>query len=359
MTRWRMLLVGLLWWPALVSAGVREVPPGARLIAPDHPAPEPARVAGELAGVRAALARGEVASALARLHAIGDAVEREATAVAAIDELQTLPPTAASDEFLAKLAQEPVRLYRRHEETAGDWFLPLYDVPGRAASARRVLALLGARDRLLPALRAGEIAPLLDKANDAAVLSAAIERLSPAEADRLVQRVAREGRGISGPAWAALAWRAPSPQALDAVLDRIPPELALPLLQQLPARLEKGRALPWLERALERSEYRSAAVAAIGGLAAHDPQAEARLVELLGSADPELGTSAAAAMARLDVPDRLARIDTLLATRKDRAVLARLALALRLEDSPGARDRLAKLAHDERLPADLRKELQR
>lgn len=358
MAHWRLLLVILLGWPWLAGAGVTALPPGARLIAADQAGPASAAVAAGLAPVRAELARGDAAAAMALLHAIEDPLRREAIAVAAIDELQTLPATPAADEFLAQLALEPVLVYRRHEETLGNWFVPVYDVPGRAQSARRLLARLAARDRLLPALRAGDPAALRSKSSDVAVLAAAIEQLTPEQADRLLQRAVREGGELPSAAWAALAWRAPSPLALDAVIRRADPVDALPLLQQLPPRLKAAQALPWLEQALQRPEYRSVAVSGIGVLAASDAGAEARLVELLGAADPDIGTSAAAALARLDVPDRLQRIDALL-ERKSGVALARLALALRLEDSPGARARLERLAQDARLPAALRKELQR
>lgn len=352
---WMMALL-LLSQATIAAVGV--LPEGAQLVVPDRLAIPRAQVAADASAVVAFVLRGQSDAALQRLRGIHDPLRFEAASTAVIDQLQQQPPGAAADSVLAALAQEPVRLYRRHEETAGDWFVPLFDVPGRAASARVLLARIGERDRLVPKLRRGDPRPLLAAEADPAALVAAIDLLAEHEAAALASE-ALDGAGELAPgAWSALARRSPRPATLDAVLRFERPDQAVALLQQLPATLSPSAAMAWLGQALEFDAYRSTAVAAIGREAARSPVAEAKLGELLAAADGVTGASAAAALARLPAGLRAAQYDRLLAKGGDPRLLARVVLALRLDDTPAARERLQRVKDDPRLPDSVRAELQ-
>jgi hypothetical protein len=351
-----LLLAGALSLFSPAWAAVTSLPPGARLVDDAAAAPDAARVAADAAPVLAAVRRGEGDAAVRLLRALDDPWRFEAAASLAIEQMQIQAPSAAAEQLLAALAREPVRLYRRHDETAGDWFVPLYDIPKRAASARTLLARIAARDALLPALRAGK-AVALAGTKDPAVLAAALEALTPVEAKMLAAAALSQPAVVPPSAWSLLARKAPTPALLDMALQRAPEAEFLPLLQELPQRIEAGQALDWLDRAAARPAYLSAVAAALGRLAPRSAAAEAKLIALLG--DAQAGPSAAAALARLDVPDRVGRIDAALAKASDPSVVARLALALRLEGSPAANERLRRLQGDPRLPDATRQELQR
>lgn len=353
------ILAGVLCLPLAVGAGVTRIPAGASLVQPEALRINAAQVAADAAPVLASLARGDAARALALLRALPDAASFESTASHVIEQLQQRPATPATDVLLEALANEPIRLYQRHDETAGNWFVPVFDVPGRAQSARRLHARVLERDRLLPKLRQGDVRPLSVGASDPAALVAALELLTPTEAARLVARARPKGAALAPGAWSALARRAPEPDTLDAVLQFERPAEALALLQQLSGSLPPETTLAWLERALGYADYRSASVAAIGREAARSPLALQKLGELLGAADATTGASAAAALAQLPAALRLAEYDRVLAKSRDPKVLARIALALRLDDSPPARERLQRLSDDPRLSETVRKELQR
>jgi hypothetical protein len=355
----RWILVASMLSCHAVLAGVGVLPEGALLVSPESLKIPSTLVAADAGAVVAHVLRGENEAALGRLRAVRDPVHFEAAAVAVIDELQRRPPSTAADRLLAALAQEPVRVFRRHDETAGDWFLPLFDVPGRAQSARTQLARVAARDRLLPKLRRGETRFLVAGASDPAALVAALEQLTAVEAGTLAARVLHDGDTLAPGAWSALARRSPEPDTLDAVLRFEHSAETLALLQQLPATLPSASAYAWLDRALAFGDYRSAAVAGIGREAARSPVASRKLVELLGATDSTTGASAAAALARLPAGQRLAEYDRILAKSRDATLLARLALALRLDDTPPARERLQRLKNDSRLPGPVRAELQR
>lgn len=337
-------------------AQTQTLPPGAVLVEPRQMKVSSAQVDGRMRAALSALARSDVDGALAALRAGGNAMEFEFAAVASIDQLIQQPSTSTSERFLAQLEREPVRLWQRHEETAADWFVPLLDVPGRAASARRLSAFVRERDALGQALERDASKVSLSEV-ESSTLAAAIDGVSAAALARLVPHALDADDAFPSAAWVALARREPSAAVLEATLAHADPVDLLPLLQALPSRLPTALAFDWLERALEHEEVASAAMLALGRLAPRSAAAEAAVVKRLG--DPRLGDSAAAALAQMPTRDRMDRIDGLLAKAGSPAVLADLALALRLEGSPPALQRLEALAKDPRINAALKRELQR
>lgn len=354
-----LIFAGMFWLPLLAVAGVQRIPADASLVEPESLRIDAAQAAADAMPALAAVARGDAAQAHALLRRLPGAARFEAAATQVIEQLQQQPASASADALLEALSREPVRLYRRHDETAGDWFVPVFDVPGRAQSARALLARVLERDRLLPKLRRGDSQPLAEGRSDPAALVAALELLSAAEARQLATRALHEGETLAPGAWSALARRSPEAGTLDAVLRFEQPAETLALLQQLPADLPTEKAYAWLDRALDVGEYRSAAVAGMGREAARSPLAARKLFELLGATDAATGASAAAALARLPVEQRFAEYDRVLAKSRDPKLLARVALALRLDDTPEARQRLQRLKDDPLLTEAARAELQR
>lgn len=346
-----------LFWMAALSAGTRELPPSAVLVQPEHWHEPAGRTDADAARVLQFVARDDSASAILMLRSWSDPLRFEPAAARVIETLQAQPSTRAGDALLAALEREPVRLFRRHEETAADWFLPLFDIPGRAASARRLLAFADERDALIARLQNDPRATLKSGKIPAQALTAAVERL-PSEVIVRVATLALAGDVVlPSPAWAALARRRPEAAVLQATLQRAEPLDVLPLLEELPSKLAAPLAFDWLEQASRLADYASSAVLGLGALAPRSPAAEAALVKHLGN--PVTGTSAAAALSRLALPDRLERIDALLTKARTPEVLADLALALRLEGSAAALNRLHALEADPRLPATAKAELQR
>lgn len=343
-------------WPMAASSATAVLPPGAVLAAPERWATTEVIARRVAARVLDALEHGDVDAALAKLHAQSDAMVAESVAAQVIDALQAQDSLdIASEHWLAAMEREPVRVFQRHEETAADWFMPVFDVPGRAASARILFAKGARRDQLLAKL---ELDPrAASEAKDAAVLAAAIERLSPAALQSLRDAVLHGDLDLPSVAWTTLARQLPNQALLDAALRRADALDALPLLQDLPTLVTPTQALDCLKQAAQQPALSSAAVLGMGRLVPQLPAAETALAAHLG--DAASGSSAAAAFAQLAVPDRLKRIDGWLARAEHPAQVKDLALALRLEGSAAARERLRALAQDPRLDASLRAELQR
>jgi hypothetical protein len=338
-------------------AGTAKLPPDAVLIGEDTAKTAPARLAIDAADIVGRVHRNDAQGAYARLAAIDDPLQFELTAARAIDALQA-QPAGAVDAFLALLEAAPVRVFRRHEETAADWFLPVFDIPVRAASARRVIARVQARDATLADLRRDGVPALstAKSAQDSQAIADAIELADDALVADLSSAALRGDVELSSAAWAALARRSSQAEVLVAVLKKAEPVDVLPLFEHLPKRLPDDVALAWLGEASGDPRYASAAVMAMGALAANSDAALRELEKRLDT--PDTGASAAAALAQLDRADRLARLDRLIANADSPVALTNLALALRLDGSDAALKRLDSLRSHPRLPAAAKAELQ-
>lgn len=312
---------------------------------------------------RTALSLGDDAGALAALQGSGDALAFESTATELIAELvierNSGLEEAAAERLLQRLAVEPVRVFRRHEETAAHWFLPLFDVGAQARSAlatrehARNRAQWQARLEHAPAEALDALSLVDDGASDAA--AHAVAALSPGSAQALLAAArsmpqpppssllrALAERLLVGEAFALAAQH-----ASDADLLRLIPASAA---------LSETEALRWLDGVGERPALASAALMALAPRAERGSVALERLLGML--AHPALGDSAAAALATRDAPDRVAVLE---AAGGDASPLAlvNIVLALRLIASAEADRVLAGLRHDARLPAATREELAR
>lgn len=354
--------IACVWWVATAMAGTSTLPPGAVLVEPEHWNQPAGRAESDAAIVLHTLARDGSAAAIARLETWSDPARFELAAALVIETLQAQPSsspasTSTIEEFLTALERAPIRLYQRHEETAADWFLPVFDIPARAASARRLLAFALDRDALVVRLQRDPRQALDDAKDSSQLLAASLERVSPAVVDRIAALALADDITLPSAAWAALARRKPEAAILLATLQHADALDVLPLIEALPPKLTPTVALDWLQQAARMPDYASSAVLGLGTLASRSPAAEAELAKHLG--DPLTGASAAAALARLALPNRVERVDALLSKASTSEVVTHLALALRLEGSSAAMHRLQRLESDPRLSAAAKAELQR
>lgn len=347
----KLLLLSVLFLAAAGPAwsATATLPPGAVLVDNVRSFDVDARAAA----LEASIAVGGDAAALTALTALTDPVLREATAARLLDRLQQRG-AMPSDALLGTLAGWPVLVYRRHEETTADWFVPVFDLPGKVQSLR----LLQAREHEVTALltamagkRGDDAARVLAQASPQAA-ALAIDAASAATLDTLRARSKATGATLPSPAVAALARRMADAETFLHALDTAAPLDVLPLFSSTLPALSQADADAVLRDALARPAYASAAAFALV-----QRDADAPLLRSLLAA-PDTGPSVAAALAR--APHGLARIDSLLAdTQADAGTLTHLALALRLRGDADAGHRLETLRDDPRLPASVRAELQR
>lgn len=346
----------LLSFAAAAPAAVPELPRGAMLVAPETlAAAEPAALALEQrAG--AALQAGDAPAAIALLAAETDPSVRELAADRLIERLRAGPPSVAGAALLDWLAARPAQVYRRHDETAADWFVPVFDLDGRARGTRLLWQQQAEREHWRERLAQAPQAALADLADaDAGALARAAEAIAALTPEQHAGvRAALDG-GSPAALWLASARRAPDLDAYRAVLARGGEAQQLELVASARIALPADAALRFLDAAAERPALASAAILALAPLAADHTPALERLDDLLS--DREHGASAAAALARLPRPDRVQKIEALLETAPDATRATHLALALRLEGSPAAQAALRRLADDPRLPEGLRQEL--
>jgi len=191
------------------------------------------------------------------------------------------------------------------------------------------------RDGILDAWRAASVAELV-RQRPAIVAAMRAGR----DADRLALELARRLR---------------DPELYSLTIGYAEPMVALAAVQAVARDLDTGAAIELLGKAADREPIASAALLAIGRLAATDNAARQLLLDRLS--DPVSGESAAAALARVDDPALAARLGARLQVTKDEPTLRRVALALRLNGSPAARDALGRLVDTKQGSVELRKEV--
>jgi hypothetical protein len=354
--QWRYAWLALFWPWAAAQAGIAKIPEGGVLIDPANWSAPVERARADATAVLAEVGRGDAEAALSLLRGWNDPIRFEMAATLVVRRLHESPDAPVSRAVLAALASEPVRVFRRHEETAADWFMPVFDVGERAASALKLFEFQQARDAFASTLKSDAKSALRAPATSAAVVAAAIAQSDATVLAGLEDLAMRGELELPGVAWAALVQQRPTKVLFAHVLEHAPAEHVLPLFPLATQSLPPADATAWFEAAALQPELASAAVLGLGDIAATYPAAEVALARHLG--EPKTGASAAAAFARLARPDRVARIERLLELAPSPAAVANLALALRLEGSEAARQRLHLLRGDPRLPASVKAELQ-
>lgn len=269
-------------------------------------------------------------------------------------------PDPAARTLLGELAGRPpgVRVWLRDGPHRID--VLLYDVAAAARYTSRRWAEESARTEARRALQGGN-ADLVDRfaagdANFRKGVIAALDDVSSAALFALRDTVAaalRDGADVSELAL-PLALRFADRELAEAVMRYGDPALAVHAVQQIGAALPPADALAVLESALSRTGLASAALLAIGRLTAAEPRARDVLFASLD--DPQLGGSAAAALASLPDAEVAQELGRRLENGRNGLPERRALLALRLSESDAARRALDEFLHSSKASATLQQE---
>jgi hypothetical protein len=319
----------------------------------------------ELTALAAASRATELAARLERIAhdaALPD-VAREWLLDRGLHALAGIAPAPVARDSVARLATLRPQVFALVDPDHGDRATPLYDAGATARFVLRAWDRAAARDIAAAGLAAGRtdaIARFAVARMGSPAAEGIADAFRAAPASLLAgQRAAVASTLVAGAKADALALilaeRLPDADLFGLVFDYADEPVALAAIPPAGRALEASFALEVLARASRRAEIASAAVLEIGHLAEHDAPARRFLLDAL--AEPEIGSSAAAALARLGDPAVSGQIGQRLAASRDEAERRRLVLALRLDASPAARDELARFAGSGAGSAPLRKEV--
>jgi hypothetical protein len=319
----------------------------------------------ELAALAAAGRPTELAARLERIahDATLDDVAREWLLDRGLHGLARSAPSPAARVSVVRLASRQPLVYARIDPDHGDRATPLYDAGATARFVLRRWDRVAARDvaaaevgagRTAPVIRfagAAEGDPLRDGIADAYRIAppAALASQRAAVADALAQGRDVDAIGL------ILAERLADAALFGLVFDYADEPVALAAIPAVSRMLDDSAALALLAHASRRADVASAAVLEIGRLAEADAAARTFLFESV--AEPDIGPSAAAALARLGDPAVRAEVGRRLATADDEPTRRRLVLALKLDASPAARDELTRFMKTGVGSAPLQKEV--
>ena len=280
--------------------------------------------------------------------------------------LRRLPATPAARALVAELSTRAPRIFTRVEPEHGSHAVPLYDVGAVARYTERDWVRGEARVAATKALALGTADALeawLEQDGSPramAVRNGILDAWRATKAERLEgQRAAvvaamHAGRDADRLAL-ELARRLRDPELYSLTIGHAEPAVALAAVQAAERELDSVTALGVLGKAADREPIASAALLAIGRLAAADSAAQQVLLDRLS--DPVSGDSAAAALARIDDPGVTASLGMRLKDAKDETTRRRVALALRLNGSPAARETLGRLVESKQGSTHLRKDV--
>jgi len=154
---------------------------------------------------------------------------------------------------------------------------------------------------------------------------------------------------------AAAALRLEDPELVEAVLASGDRGTAIRLIARVGEALPPDGAFPVLRDATAQADLASAALFAIARMAGELPPARDFLLESLG--DPDLGGSAAAALAAMHDDAIVVAVADALETSPDETVQSKAVLTLVLSDRPLAQASLREYARRDDVPEALRREL--
>jgi len=320
---------------------------------------------GELAALAAAGRATELAARLERIahDATLNDVAQEWLLDRGLHALARGAPSPAARASVARLALRTPLVYARIDPDHGDRATPLYDAGATSRFVLRHWDRVAARDVAAAEIGAGRLAAILrfagaaedDPARDGiadayrAAPPAALAGQRAAVADALAQGRPVDALGL------IIAERLADAALFGLVFDYADEPVALAAIPAVARTLDDVAALALLARASRRADVASAAVLEIGRLAVRDAAARQFLFESV--ADPDIGPSAATALARLGDPAVSAEVGRRLAASQDEATRRRLVLALKLDASPAARDELARFVKTGAGSAPLQKEI--
>lgn len=356
---WRMALLCLTAMPAL-SAQVVDPATARRAIA------EPAVVAAD-AALSALAESGRTAELALQVQRIS--IDRTLAPVArewlldrGLHALARRDPAPEVRAIVQQLASRPPEVFGRIDPDQGDRVTPLYDTGATARFVLRAWQRSEARAAAAADLAAGrtELIERFAAAAGGPVREGIVEAFELAPPARLaVQRntvAAAMSAGIRADEIAlVLARRLADFELAALVIGHADTPVALEALRLLPAAFDSQSAFRLLAEASRRADIASAATLAIGRAARHDATARSFLFEQMD--DPDLGASAAAAIAAIGDPASAAEIGRRLRSASSEMVRRHLVLALQLDGGTAARDELERFAATGRGSRQLRSEL--
>lgn len=330
----------------------------------------PAIVAAD-AELAALAADGRVTDLAARLDLIAN--DRTISDVAqewlldrGLHSLARLEPTPRSRETVQRLVSRAPVVYTRIDPDHGDRATPLYDA---GATARFVLrnwernAARSAAQADLAAGRASVIERFAGRAGygeqdavRAGIADAFRTAASPLLSSQRAAIVEAIGRGRRVDELALIAAeRLADTELFDLVFGLADAPIALAAVPAAPRALDPQTAFGRLAIASRRADIASAAVLEIGRLARNDAAARKFLFDALEA--PDIGPSAAAALAALRDPAVASQLGRRLAAARSEESRRLIVLALRLDTSAGSREELRRFAASKQGSAELQKEV--
>jgi hypothetical protein len=306
----------------------------------------------ELAALAAASRATDLAARLERIanDATQTDVAREWLLDRGLHALARITPTREARSTVSRLTERRPAVYARIDPDHGDRATPLYDAGATARFVLRAWDRASARDAAAADLAAGRGAVVerfaASRAGAPAALGIADAFRSAPAAQLAAQRAAildaiAAGRRVDEPAL-ILAERLADPALFALVVDHADEAVALEAIPAAARALDAASALPVLARASRRADIASAAMLGIGRLAKEDVAARGFLFDAL--AEPDLGPSAAAALAGLGEPEVAAEVGRRLDAARGEPERRLLVLALRLDPQPAARAELERFA---------------
>jgi hypothetical protein len=273
-------------------------------------------------------------------------------------------PTAEARTVVQQLAGRPPEVFGRIDPDHGDHATPLYDTGATARFVLRAWRRSDARAAAEADLAAGRT----QFVERFAVNPSGPQRQGIVEAIELaplaqlsVQRNAAAAAMSAGmrvdEVALLLARRLADVELASLVIGHADARVALDALRLLPAVLDSQSAFRMLAEASRRADIASAAMLAIGPVARQDAIARSFLFERID--DPELGASAATALASIDDPAIAAEIGRRLSTTSSDIARRHFVLALQLDGGSAARDELGRFVASQQGSAQLRSEVRR
>lgn len=265
-----------------------------------------------------------------------------------LDRVERAAAGAAEQLALRTLAACPERVFLRHPETSGDWWVPAFGNALRAQGLLAGAARVEAVQQLAHALRADDPAKAWSaQPPEAASAAAAVALLTPAERARLASRAAL-------PATVQLALAAAGePRLIASALAQAPEEALLPVLPGLFAALPAQERQQALAITLGRPQLVSAAILQTRQWPEEDWLQAWWLQRLEESRH---AASVAQLLSERWTPDRIAAA---LSQARSEQARTHLALALRLSVAPEAAALLQAAARAGELPRHVAAELLR
>lgn len=359
---WPIALIALITFLALpVGARPLSLLPADAVLVGDGPMAVSKRSQTVADVTLAAVSAGRADEALYSLRTIDSVLEFEQSAAMVIERLQAGADSDEARTVLLGLAETSTRVFMRHEETASDWFVPVFSIGERARSAIRLLDMRREIDRWEHQLIEDPLAALRtlnQSARGVDSAAAAVAALQTKEAIQLGRRL-QSDRSTATPSAVAreIALKTADVYWFEYVAEHGTAQDQLTLIARSDV-LPDEQAVEWLVAMADRTEVASAAVIA---LSKHADAGSVALTALIDALDQQaLGPSAAAALARRPQADRIELLAQL--SRSDELsprALGRVALALRLEGSGPATELLGVLSRRDALPDAVRQELLR